>query len=142
MQQNAAISFGVKGVPPSLCWGTSFIVLSIASHRYSVLLAICLDGIIWLKIVEGSFTLESFTNFIKGLLLQMNNFPVPNSVIMMDNCCIHKGEHIRSLIETRYSASITISVLDNNECLLVVKKLSIFCPIALISAQLNLPLAG
>ena len=123
VQQNAGISFGVEGVPPSLCWGT---VLSIASHRYSVLLAICLD--------EGSFTSEPFTDFIKGLLLQMNDFPAPNSIIMMDNCCIHKGEHIRSLIETRYSASITISVLDNNECLLVVKKFSIFHPIALISA--------
>ena len=70
-----------------------------------------LTGIIWLKIMEGSFTAESFTDFIEGLLIQMNDFPAPNSVIVMDNCRIHKGEHIRSLIEARYSRFIPISVL-------------------------------
>jgi len=66
-----------------------------------VLAALSLEGVIWLKIMEGSFTAELFTNFIEGLLAQMNNFPEPWSVIVMDNCRIHKGEHIRSMIETR-----------------------------------------
>jgi hypothetical protein len=70
--------------------------------RYSVLPALCLDGIIWLKIVEGSFTAELFTDFIDGLLAQMNDFPGPNSVVVMDNCRIHKGEHIKAMIESRY----------------------------------------
>jgi hypothetical protein len=64
--------------------------------------ALCLDGIIWLNIVEGSFTTELFTDFINGLLAQMNDFPGPNSVVVMDNCRIHKAEHIKSMIESRY----------------------------------------
>ncbi len=64
--------------------------------------ALSLEGVIWLKIVEGSFMAELFADFIKGLLAQMNNFPEPQSVIVMDNCWIHKGEHIRSMIETRW----------------------------------------
>ena len=70
-------------------------------YRYSVLPALGLEGVIWLKIMEGSFTVELFTDFIEGLLAQMNDFPGPQSVIVMDNCCIHKGEHIWSMIETR-----------------------------------------
>ena len=48
--------------------------------------ALSLEGVIWLKIVEGSFTVELFTDFIEGLLAQMNDFPGPQSVIVMDNC--------------------------------------------------------
>ncbi len=48
--------------------------------------ALGLEGVIWLKIVEGSFTAELFTDFIEGLLAQMNDFPGPQSVIVMDNC--------------------------------------------------------
>ena len=109
VQQNDVISFGVEGVHPF-----SFPVEChpILVLRYSVLPALCLDGVIWLKIVEGSFTTELFTNFIKGLLMQMNDFPQCKSVIVMDNCRIHKGEHIKSLIETRYSTPTTISTVD------------------------------
>jgi hypothetical protein len=32
----------------------------------------------------------------------MNHFPGPNSVIVMDNCSIHKSEIIREMIEERY----------------------------------------
>jgi len=51
-----------------------------------VLPALSLEGVIWLKIMEGSFTAELFTDFIEGLLAQMNDFPGPQSVIVMDNC--------------------------------------------------------
>ncbi|KAF7337735.1 DDE family endonuclease [Mycena sanguinolenta] len=68
---------------------------------YSVLPAISLDGILWVDIVEGSFNSESFEQFIDGLLDRMNPFPGPNSVIVMDNCKIHKGENIRQMIEAR-----------------------------------------
>ena len=109
MQQNDVISFGVKGVHPFSFPVEHHLILVL---RYSVLPALCLDGVIWLKIVEGSFTTELFTNFIKGLLMQMNNFPQRKSVIVMENCRIHKGEHIKSLIETRYSTPTTISTVD------------------------------
>lgn len=40
--------------------------------------------------------------FIQDLLAKMNPFPEPNSVIVMDNCAIHKNPRIREMIEERY----------------------------------------
>ncbi|KAJ7358005.1 hypothetical protein DFH08DRAFT_687312, partial [Mycena albidolilacea] len=51
-----------------------------------VLPAISLDGILYVSIVEGSFTTETVNEFIESLLNKMNLFPGPNSVIIMDNC--------------------------------------------------------
>jgi hypothetical protein len=61
-----------------------------------------LDGIIYLKILEGSFTTVTFGNFINELLDQMNPYPGPNSVIIMDNCRIHKALDILEMIGERY----------------------------------------
>jgi hypothetical protein len=41
-------------------------------------------------------------DFIEGLLAQMQVFPAPNSVIVMDNCPIHKAPEMRELIESRF----------------------------------------
>jgi transposase len=60
--------------------------------------ALSLDGILALEIIEGSFTKLTFTSFINGLLEHMNPFPKPNSVIVMDNCRIHKSELIQEMI--------------------------------------------
>ena len=54
----------------------------------SVLPAMSLDGILYVRIVKGSFNYDSFGEFIDGLLDQMNPFPGPNFVIVMDNCRI------------------------------------------------------
>ncbi len=70
-------------------------------NRYSILPAITLDGIIECAIVEGSFNTERFTSFIKDLILKMAPYPAPKSVIVMDNCAIHKAPEIRELIEER-----------------------------------------
>lgn len=59
---------------------------------YSVLPALSLDGILCVSIIEGSFDYQSFGEFIDKLLDQMNPFPEPNSVVVMDNCRIHKSE--------------------------------------------------
>ena len=52
-------------------------------------------------VVEGSFNTELFMDFIRNLLSKMQPFPNPNSVIVMDNCAIHKAPEIRELIEAR-----------------------------------------
>lgn len=70
-------------------------------YRYSILPALSLDGILACEIIEGSFTKSTFTEFIDGLLDQMNPFPGPNSVLVMDNCRIHKSELMLEMIEER-----------------------------------------
>jgi hypothetical protein len=70
--------------------------------RFSVLPAITLnDGIIHCSIAEGSFCGETFAEFISGLLDHMNPYPAPNSVIVMDNCRIHKDPRILETIHER-----------------------------------------
>lgn len=51
--------------------------------------------------VEGSYNNSRFRRFIDGLLDQMNPWPEPNSVIVMDNCRIHKNEKVLDMIEAR-----------------------------------------
>ena len=63
--------------------------------------ALSQDGIIAVDIVEGSFNKIRFAQFIDGLLDQMNPFPLPNSVIVMDNCRIHKCAEILDMITAR-----------------------------------------
>jgi hypothetical protein len=82
-------------------WYTLSVTLSWYIDRYSVLPALSLGGILYSNIVEGSFNTESFTDFIKGLLDQMQPYPAQNSVIVMDNCRIHHAPAIREIIEER-----------------------------------------
>lgn len=70
------------------------------SFRFSVLPALSLlDGIIHCDIVEGSFDTNAFYDFISKLLDPMEPYPAKNSVIVIDNCCIHKHPAILDLIE-------------------------------------------
>ncbi|KIO16526.1 hypothetical protein M407DRAFT_77381, partial [Tulasnella calospora MUT 4182] len=69
--------------------------------RYSLLPALSLSGIIYSQIVEGSFTGTSFFDFVANLLDRMQPYPAPNSVLVTDNCAIHKVDGIRQLVEER-----------------------------------------
>ncbi|KIO28586.1 hypothetical protein M407DRAFT_71694, partial [Tulasnella calospora MUT 4182] len=64
--------------------------------------ALSLDGILYSQIVEGSFNGESFLGFVTNLLDRMEPYPGRNSVLVMDNCAIHKVDGIRELVEERY----------------------------------------
>ena len=69
--------------------------------RYSVLPTLSLDeGVLHCNIIEGAFNTGTFYKFIECTLDHMQPFPAPNTVLMMDNCCIHKHPTIKSLIET------------------------------------------
>ena len=81
-------------------------ILSKLTHpsvlRYSVLPALSLEeGILHCDIVEGAFDTASFYKFIEHTLDHMQPFPAPNSVIVMDNCRIHKHSDILDLIKAR-----------------------------------------
>ena len=70
--------------------------------RFSVLPALSLrDGILHCDVVEGSFNSQLFYDFISRLLDCMQPWPAPNSVIVMDNCRIHKHPAIVQLIQER-----------------------------------------
>lgn len=71
-------------------------------NRYSILPAMSMDGILSVSIVEGAFDGMRFARFIDGLLHQMSPFPGSNSVIVMDNCAIHKHPLVLELIEEQY----------------------------------------
>ncbi|KAJ7247709.1 hypothetical protein C8J57DRAFT_1080618, partial [Mycena rebaudengoi] len=49
-----------------------------------------------------SYNAANFDSFINALLDNMNPFPVPNSVIMMDNVSIHKSTQLCPMIEQWY----------------------------------------
>jgi DDE superfamily endonuclease len=75
---------------------------SLCVLRFSVLPALSLnDGILHCDIVEGSFDTKLFYRFIERVLDQMQPYPAPNSVIVMDNCRIHKHPAILELIHER-----------------------------------------
>ncbi|PVF91091.1 hypothetical protein CPB86DRAFT_720105, partial [Serendipita vermifera] len=75
--------------------------------RYSLLPALSLqDGIFHAEVIKGSFTTTTFNSFVRNLLLRMNPFNAeerpPNSVIVLDNCRIHKDPDILRFIIDRY----------------------------------------
>ncbi|KAF8574858.1 hypothetical protein K439DRAFT_1371383, partial [Ramaria rubella] len=70
--------------------------------RYSVLPAISYKGILSTKVVKGSFNMCLFMEFIQGLVDRMQPVPAKNSVIVMDNCKIHKNPAIRELVQEWY----------------------------------------
>ena len=63
--------------------------------------ALSLDGILHLEVVENAVTGADFCRFVEGVLLHMNEFPLPNSVLVIDNASIHKVDGIRDLVEDR-----------------------------------------
>lgn len=73
-----------------------------APARYSILPGLSLSSVLYLNIVTSCFDSQTFAEFIDILLTQMNPFPGPNSVIVMDNCRIHKLPFILDMIEQRY----------------------------------------
>jgi len=69
--------------------------------RYSILPALSLDGILHLEVLDHSFSGEEFQDFVKGVLDRMQPWPMPNSVLVMDNASIHKVPGIREMVEQR-----------------------------------------
>ena len=67
--------------------------------KYSILPALSLDGILHLEVVENAVTGAAFRHFVEGLLPRMNKWPLPNSVLVVDNASIHKVAGIRELVE-------------------------------------------
>jgi hypothetical protein len=72
--------------------------------RFSVLPALLMTGILHINVVEGSFDMELFNHFIKELLDVMTPWTPdhpPNSVIVLDNCQVHKDPAMKRMVEAR-----------------------------------------
>jgi hypothetical protein len=64
-----------------------------------VLPALSLDGVLAVRVLEGSVDHIDFEEFLEELLQSMEPFPGRNSVLVMDNASIHKNEDIMDLVE-------------------------------------------
>ena len=69
--------------------------------KYTILPALSLDGILHLEVVKNTVTGDIFHQFIQGLLPQVNEWPLPNSVLVVDNTVIHKVASIQELVKGR-----------------------------------------
>lgn len=70
-----------------------------STYRYSILTAISLDGILHLQVLDHAYSGKEFASFVRGLLDQMQPWPLPNPVIILDNASIHKVPGIREMVE-------------------------------------------
>jgi hypothetical protein len=70
-------------------------------HSYSLLPAITVNGIIYSHIKEGLYNGKHFLEWLKGLLREMNPYPAPKSVLVMDNCYIHHVLGVEEMWEER-----------------------------------------
>ncbi|KAE9399510.1 hypothetical protein BT96DRAFT_820492, partial [Gymnopus androsaceus JB14] len=82
----------------------------VRGRRLSMLAGLALEkGIIASMVVEGSFNHDLFVQFLReDLLLTMNPYPAPCSVIIIDNACIHHSQEVLDLVEDRDSAGIGV----------------------------------
>ena len=74
---------------------------SFRGSKYSILPAISLDGIIHLEVLDKAISGNDFRRFVQGLLPRMNEWPLPRSVLIVDNASIHKVAGIREMVEER-----------------------------------------
>ena len=75
--------------------------LFLRGTKYLILPALSLDGIIHLEVLDKAITGEDFRHFIQGLLPCMNAWPLPKSVLIIDNASIHKLAGIHELVKER-----------------------------------------
>jgi transposase len=73
--------------------------LFLRGTKYSMLPALSLDGILHLEVIKNAISGEDFCQFVEGLLPRMNKWPLPNSVLVVDNASIHKVAGIREMVE-------------------------------------------
>ncbi|THV04577.1 hypothetical protein K435DRAFT_573727, partial [Dendrothele bispora CBS 962.96] len=68
--------------------------------RYSLVAALGIDGYAAARVVPGSVDGEEFFDFVVSEVIPtMNPFPGDRSVLIMDNCAIHKSEALREVVE-------------------------------------------
>ena len=91
----------VRGTRCVSCLCRALILHLITVVRYSLLPAITIDGIIYSHIKVGGYNGEEFLEYLDGLTAQMNPYPGPRSVLVIDNCRIHHVLGVEELCAAR-----------------------------------------
>lgn len=90
----------------------------VRGERYSILAAITINGYLVSRIVSGSVDSDEFFDFIVNDIVcmsipsrdpsddstklpKMNAFPNDRSVLILDNCAIHKSKYLREMVEAQ-----------------------------------------
>ena len=74
--------------------------------RYSILPALSLNGILHVEVFDHAIKGDNFLSFVEGLVECMQPWPLPNSVLIMDNAAIHHVDGIREMVEAHGSRLI------------------------------------
>lgn len=68
------------------------------TKKWSALPLYTIDGFVTWQVIHGSYTVELFRDFLQTHVIpNMNEYPAPRSVLIMDNCKIHRDEVLDSL---------------------------------------------
>ncbi|KZV62066.1 hypothetical protein PENSPDRAFT_591972 [Peniophora sp. CONT] len=82
----------------------------VRGDRYSLVGAIAVDGFVATRVVMGSVNGAEFFDFIiEEVLPAMKPFPQDKSVLLLDNCAIHKSDYLRQLVEDAGTSDCSIS---------------------------------
>lgn len=83
---------------------------------YSVLPAISTSGIIYSHIKIGGYNGDDFLLWLEGLLGQMNRYPSPHSVLILDNCRIHHVPGVEELCAEAYVDNLVATQYIYADC--------------------------
>jgi transposase len=75
------------------------------ASRWSILPAIGVNGYLHVEVYKGSFNALRFRRFLQRLLPQMNAYPGPRSVLLMDNCSTHRAVFNEPLLKAQVLAA-------------------------------------
>ena len=73
-----------------------------------------LNGILHLEVVDNAVTSADFCQFIEGLLPHMNEFPLPNSVLVINNMSIHKVDGIQEMVKDHGACLVYLPLYSPN----------------------------
>jgi hypothetical protein len=84
-----------------LCCVLILHLMTVVRYSFKLLPAITIDGIIYSHIKVGGYNGEEFLEYLDGLTAQMNPYPGPRSVLIIDNCRIHHVLGVEELCAAR-----------------------------------------
>ena len=74
------------------------------TEKWSILPLYTMDGYVSWDIIQGSYNIELFNEFVKNHVIPRTApFPGPHSVLIMDNCAIHRAKEnpVASLVAAK-----------------------------------------